>query len=137
MTRRQTLLFAAAATAGLSSSAQQGRTAGPSARGTGFWYPEETEPHERTFMQWPVNPAVHDDPDFLDDLQKTIAKIANTIAEFEPVVMLAAPPGFPTMRFYQLWHERAHHASAHRWLRGVIADVGRALVPRPACAAVR
>ena len=41
-------------------------------------------------MQWPVNPAVHDDPDFLDDLQKTIAKIANTIAEFEPVVMLAA-----------------------------------------------
>jgi DNA-binding transcriptional LysR family regulator len=47
-----------------------------------------------------------------------------------PVVMLAAPPGFPSMRFYQLWHERAHHASAHRWLRGVIGDVGRALAPR-------
>ncbi len=41
-------------------------------------------------MQWPVNPTVYDDPDFLDDIQKTIAKIANTIAEFEPVVMLAA-----------------------------------------------
>jgi len=47
-----------------------------------------------------------------------------------PVVMLEAPPGFPSMRFYQLWHERAHHASAHRWLRGVIAEVGRALAPR-------
>ena len=57
---------------------------------SGFWYPEETDPHARTFMQWPVNPAVHDDPDFLYDLQGTIADIASTIAEFEPVVMLAA-----------------------------------------------
>jgi DNA-binding transcriptional LysR family regulator len=42
-----------------------------------------------------------------------------------PLVMLEAPPGFPTMRFYQLWHERAHHSPAHRWLRALIADVGR------------
>jgi agmatine deiminase len=56
----------------------------------GFWYPEETDPHERTFMQWPVNRRVHDDPDFLADLQGTIADIANAIAGFEPVVMLAA-----------------------------------------------
>nr|WP_295977038.1 agmatine deiminase family protein [uncultured Agrobacterium sp.] len=90
MTRRQTLLFAAAATAGLSASHHRGRAAGPPARAAGFWYPEETEPHERTFMQWPANAAIHDDPDFLEDIQKTIAKIANTIAEFEPVVMLAA-----------------------------------------------
>lgn len=41
-------------------------------------------------MQWPVSPAVCDDADFLFDLQATIADIANTIAEFEPVVMLAA-----------------------------------------------
>ena len=41
-------------------------------------------------MQWPVNPAVYDDPNFLYDLQGTIADIASTIAEFEPVVMLAA-----------------------------------------------
>lgn len=61
-----------------------------SARASGFRYPEETDPHERTFMQWPVNPAVHDDADFLADLQATIAEIASTIAEFEPVVMLAA-----------------------------------------------
>jgi agmatine deiminase len=67
----------------------QARAAG-SARAAGFWYPEETDPHERTFLQWPVNPAVHDDPDFLFDLQGCIAGIASTIAEFEPVVMLAA-----------------------------------------------
>ena len=44
-----------------------------------------------------------------------------------PVVLLDAPPGFPTMRFYQLWHERAHHSSAHRWLRALVGDAGRAL----------
>lgn len=90
MTRRQTLLGAAAAAVAMSMQSQRGQAEGQSARSAGFWYPEETEPHERTFMQWPVNPAVYDDPDFLDDIQKTIAKIANTIAEFEPVVMLAA-----------------------------------------------
>ncbi len=41
-------------------------------------------------MQWPVSRAVYDDADFLYDLQATIAEIASTIAEFEPVVMLAA-----------------------------------------------
>lgn len=90
MTRRQTLLGAAAAAVGLSMQTRRGQAEGSSARAAGFWYPEETEPHERTFMQWPVNLVVYDDPDFLDDIQKTIAKIANTIAEFEPVVMLAA-----------------------------------------------
>lgn len=48
---------------------------GQSARAAGFWYPEETEPHERTFMQWPVNRSVHDDAGFLRDLQGTIADI--------------------------------------------------------------
>lgn len=56
----------------------------------GYHYPEESDPHERTFMQWPVNPAVHDDADFLYDLQETIADIASTIAAFEPVVLMAA-----------------------------------------------
>lgn len=60
------------------------------ARAAGFRYPEETEPHERTFMQWPVSRRVYDDADFLYDLQDSIAEIASTIAAFEPVVMLAA-----------------------------------------------
>lgn len=55
---------------------------------TGFSLPEEAQPHERTFMQWPVNRHVHSDSVFLDMLQNSIADIANTISEFEPVVML-------------------------------------------------
>jgi len=68
---------------------KRGGTAGmSSARAAGFFLPEETVPHERTFMQWPVNRRVHPDGVFLDTLQQAIADIANTIAEFEPVVML-------------------------------------------------
>lgn len=59
-----------------------------SASEAGFWLPEESEPHQRTFMQWPVNPEVHPDPVFLAMLQQSIADIANTIVAFEPVVML-------------------------------------------------
>lgn len=51
--------------------------------------PEESQ-HERTFMQWPVDRNVYPDRAFLDMLQQTIADIANTIAEFEPVTLLAA-----------------------------------------------
>ena len=58
---------------------------------TGLHVPPEEDPHELTFMQWPVNREVHPDSEFLDILQSTIADIANTIVEFEPVVMLAAP----------------------------------------------
>ncbi|MGI9463018.1 MAG: agmatine deiminase family protein, partial [Aestuariivirgaceae bacterium] len=54
----------------------------------GFWLPEESELHLRTFMQWPVSRKVHPDPVFLEMLQQSIADIANTIAAFEPVVML-------------------------------------------------
>lgn len=55
-----------------------------------LFVPPEEDRHERTFMQWPVNRQVHPDAYFLDDLQRTIADIANVIAEFEPVTMLIA-----------------------------------------------
>ena len=64
----------------------------------GFWLPEESEPHLRTFMQWPVSPEVHPDPIFLDMLQQSIADIANTILAFEPVVMLMAADYQPSAR---------------------------------------
>ena len=72
-----------------------GALVGPSAavasQGTSpYGLPEESEPHVRTFMQWPVNRMVHSDAAFLEDLQTAIADIANTIVEFEPVVMLMA-----------------------------------------------
>jgi DNA-binding transcriptional LysR family regulator len=31
------------------------------------------------------------------------------------------------MRFYQLWHERNHQSAAHRWIRRLLGDCGRAL----------
>ena len=51
--------------------------------------PLESEPHERTIMQWPVNLDVYDTPS-LRAVQMEIALIANTISQFEPVVMLAS-----------------------------------------------
>ena len=79
--------------------------AGPSLAqsGDGFYVPSEEGPHQRTFMQWPVNRRVHPDPLFLDMTQQTIADIANVISEFEPVTMLAA---------------RADHTGARRKLSG-------------------
>lgn len=58
--------------------------------GSGYSVPPEEAPHQRTFMQWPVNRRVHPDPVFLDMAQQTIADVANAIAAFEPVTMLAA-----------------------------------------------
>ncbi len=62
-----------------------------SARQNGFYLPEETEPHLRTFMQWPVNRKVHPGRGYLRLLQRSVAKIANAISEFEPVAMLMDP----------------------------------------------
>ena len=56
---------------------------------SGLHVPAEEDQHARTFMQWPVNRRVHPDPVFLRMLQDIIADIANTISQFEPVVMLA------------------------------------------------
>lgn len=58
--------------------------------GSGLYVPPEEGPHQRTFMQWPVNRRVHRDRVFLEMTQQTIADIANAIAEFEPVTMLAS-----------------------------------------------
>ena len=59
------------------------------AQSTKLWVPPEDHPHEATFMQWPVDPAVYTDHYHLKQVQNTIATIANTISAFEPVIMLA------------------------------------------------
>ncbi|MDA8747843.1 agmatine deiminase family protein [Litoreibacter sp.] len=71
---------------------------GVNAAPNGFRVLAEEAPHQRTFMQWPVNRQVHPDPVFLDMLQQTIADIANTISEFEPVTMLAAASDHGSVR---------------------------------------
>ncbi len=55
----------------------------------GHHVPAEEDRHQRTFMQWPISRAVHPDRLFLDMTQDAIARIANRIADFEPVTMLA------------------------------------------------
>jgi len=64
----------------------------------GFYVPAEEEAHELTFMQWPVSRQVHPDPVFLRLLQRTIAGIANTISDFEPVVLLASAKHHASIR---------------------------------------
>jgi agmatine deiminase len=49
--------------------------------------PLESEPHQRTFMQWPVSLEVYDRKS-LARVQQAIARIATVIARHEPVVML-------------------------------------------------
>ncbi len=60
--------------------------AGESAR---FMVPAEEHPQEMAILQWPVSRNVYDDRYFLEMVQATIADIANAIAAFQPVVLLA------------------------------------------------
>ncbi len=78
MTRRTFVATSAAAS-----------VASPAAATTPFHIPAEEARHERTFMQWPTSRKVYSSSHFLADTQATIADIANTIADFEPVVLLA------------------------------------------------
>lgn len=47
-----------------------------------------------------------------------------------PLKVFTVPIPFPPMRFYQLWHERAHHAPEHKWLRELIAANAKSLLAR-------
>ncbi|MFK8077570.1 MAG: agmatine/peptidylarginine deiminase [Granulosicoccus sp.] len=85
MKRRQVLAGGAA----LCASTVFGRNLQPM-RDSKLYVPPEESPHKRTFMQWPVSRRVYRDRIFQEIIQQTIADIANTISEFEPVVLLAA-----------------------------------------------
>lgn len=79
LTRRDALaLGAAASVAGM-----------PLGAAGGWKVPAEDAPHRATYMQWPVSRRVYGYDGFLDDVQATIARAANAIAEFEPVILLA------------------------------------------------
>lgn len=72
----------------------------------GFFVPAEDRQHLRCFMQWPVSLPIYGSRRSLEHVQQTIATIANTISEFEPVVMLA---------------DRQNHAGARKLLAADIA----------------
>jgi agmatine deiminase len=60
-----------------------------SAKAAGYRMPLESDPHERTFMQWPAVKSIYGGQEDLDAVREKIALIASTIARFEPVVLLA------------------------------------------------
>jgi DNA-binding transcriptional LysR family regulator len=45
-----------------------------------------------------------------------------------PLKTFTIPLKFPPMRFYQLWHDRVHHATEHKWLRELVSLTARELV---------
>ena len=49
-----------------------------------------------------------------------------------PIESVNAPDEFGEMRFYLLWHERAHASAANMWLRSQIVSVARSLTDEPA-----
>lgn len=71
----------------------------PDPRLAGYEMPMEDRPHERTFMQWPVEVEVYGRRE-LRRIQRTIASIANAIAEYEPVVLLASDEDADVARKY-------------------------------------
>jgi len=55
------------------------------------------------------------------DLVFTTARhFAEHFARVLPLAVVRLPLELPPMRFYQLWHDRSHHESAHQWLRGLV-----------------
>ncbi|MFL6698653.1 MAG: LysR family transcriptional regulator [Vitreoscilla sp.] len=44
-----------------------------------------------------------------------------------PVRIVRCPIRFPSLTYYQLWHELSHHSSAGRWLREQVREVARSL----------
>ena len=42
-----------------------------------------------------------------------------------PLALVGAPREFGPMRFYMLWHERAHQSGAGRWLRSIVKQAAQ------------
>lgn len=55
---------------------------------------------------------------------------AEEMAANRPFALVGAPPELGLMKFYLLWHERAHHSPFNRWLRSLVRHVSQELVER-------
>lgn len=56
----------------------------------------------------------------------TSEHMARQFAGHPNLQVFALPLRLPLLRHYLMWHERVHRSTAHRWLRGLIADAARA-----------
>lgn len=79
------------------SAAMKSHAAAPKRR---YEMPLESEPHDRTLMQWPVSVETYGSHDLVR-VQSAIVRIANAISRFEPVALLAADnaPGLDRKAF--------------------------------------
>jgi agmatine deiminase len=93
MTRRNLLAktFNGLAALHLSSGSSMAGDTSSTVKSAGFRFPLESDPHLRTFMQWPSRKSIYGSMDALNEVREKIALIANSIAMFEPVIMLARP----------------------------------------------
>lgn len=89
ISRRSMMLGAGGALAALMSSRSSRAAETKIARPAGMRIPAEDGRHERSFMQWPASAAVYPDAAELEAVREAVARIANAIAGFEPVTMLA------------------------------------------------
>ncbi|MFJ9516878.1 agmatine deiminase family protein [Kitasatospora sp. NPDC101801] len=71
------------------SSAAGGSAAGSPSAAPTFAMPAESRPHTRTFMAWPASAEVWGDQ--LSAVRGDIAQVAQAVARFEPVVLMARP----------------------------------------------
>lgn len=55
------------------------------------------------------------------------ARFAVYFSSLMPLHWAPAPPEFGTLKFFLLWHERAHSDARNIWLRGQISAVARSL----------
>ena len=55
------------------------------------------------------------------------ARFAGYFSALMPLHWAPAPPGFEMLKFFLLWHERAHSDARNIWLRGQISAVARSL----------
>jgi agmatine deiminase len=64
----------------------------------GFFMPPEWAPHARTWMAWPVREALWGQR--LDAAREVYAKIAQAVARFEPVTVIAEPASVADVSLY-------------------------------------
>jgi agmatine deiminase len=62
-----------------------------SAKAAGFGELLESDPHDLTFMQWPSRASIYGGKRELEAVRSKIALIAQSIAKFQPVTVLAQP----------------------------------------------
>lgn len=53
-------------------------------------------------------------------------KLALVSSRTLPIQLLSLPFKLPRVDISMLWHERLHHDPAHKWLRSVLRDIGKA-----------